>query len=60
MKLNCWCCLKGLNGLCNHTRKEKKECKKWYKKNKIKPEPTFISIDLGTVKIDRSEFERGE
>lgn len=60
MKLNCWCCLKGLNGLCNHTRKEKKECKKWYKKNKIKPESTFISIDLGTVKIDRSEFERGE
>ena len=38
--------------------KEKKECKKWYKKNKIKPEPIFISIDLGTVEIDKSEFEK--
>lgn len=58
MKLNCWCCLKPKLGECKATRKEKKACKKWYKENNINPEPIFISIDLGTVEIDRSEFEK--
>ena len=55
MKLNCWCCIGKLNGTCKMTRLEKKCCKEYYKRNKIKPKPITFTIDLGTIKIDKGE-----
>ena len=55
MKLNCWCCISKLNETCEMTRKEKKKCKEYYKKHQIKPKPTIISLNLGTIEINKGE-----
>ncbi len=53
MKLNCWCCLSRWNGTCEMTRKEKQKCKEYYKKNNKRPKITVVSVDLGTIEIDK-------
>ena len=55
MKLNCWCCLSRWNGTCEMTRKEKKKCKEYYKKNNKNPKITVVSVDLGTIEINKEE-----
>ena len=57
MKLNCWCCLEKFHGFCKATRKEKKKCKEYHKKNNINPDPVYFSLNLGTIDIKK---ERGD
>ncbi|MBR4004100.1 MAG: hypothetical protein IKI95_08685 [Clostridia bacterium] len=58
MRLDCWSCLRRINGVCKQTRKDKKECKKIIKEGKIEGQmTTFVSFDLGTVKI---KIDKGE